>query len=125
VRRLLTLALLGGACAPHRASGPLPVRDYRILVEGRDSLSDALARTLRERGVAIERHVHGGGPRVAAVVMFTFRDPGLGRMFGLRLADTRNGMVVSAVSVLADSLGDTAHAARLLADSLLARPLAP
>jgi hypothetical protein len=121
----MTLALLGGACAPHRTSGPLPVRDYRILVAGRDSLSEALAKALLARGLAIERHVHGGGPRAAAVVMFTFRDPGLGRMFGLRLADTRSGLVVAAVSVAADSLGDCAHAAQLLADSLLARPPAP
>jgi hypothetical protein len=46
-------------------------------------------------------------------------------MFGLRLADTRSGMVVAAVSVPADSLGDPSHAARLLADSLLARPPTP
>ncbi|HXQ28534.1 MAG TPA: hypothetical protein VN848_04630 [Gemmatimonadales bacterium] len=120
--RGLVLVLALAACATHAPSGPLPVRAYRVLIEGRDSLSEALARALVERGVAVERHVRGGGPRAAALVTFTFRDPAGPRLFGARLADTRSGQVVAAVSVPVDSLGNAAHAAGLLADSLLAQP---
>jgi hypothetical protein len=122
VKRLLALALLSGCGAPH-ATGPLPVRAYHVLVRGRDSLSDALAETLKARGVAVERHVTGGGPRAAAVIMFTYRDPASERWFALRLADTRSGAVVAQVTLPADSLGNPLHAARLLVDSLLARPV--
>lgn len=120
--RVLVVALAVAACATHAPSGPLPLRSYRVLIEGRDSLSEALARALAARGVAVERDVRGGGPRAAALITFTFRDAAGPRLFAARIADTRSGQVVAAVSVPVDSLGSAAHAAALLADSLLAQP---
>lgn len=127
IRALLAACVASlAACAPHGPPGPLPVHDYRVLIEGHDSLSDALARALVARGVTVVRDVYGGGPRAVALITFTFRDETVpGGVFGVRLADTRSGAVVRAVSVPVDSLGDPVHAARLLVDSLLARPRAP
>ena len=113
------------ACAPHPSGEPRPLRSYRLLIEGKDSLSDELARELGTRGFAVERHVVGGGPRVAALIWFTFRDPEDGRFFGLRVADTRTGAVVAAVSLPLDSLGAPPSAARRLGDSLAAHLAAP
>ena len=117
-------ALACGAFGGGRAS---PLRGYRVLIESRDSLSEYLASALAARGFTVRRRVRGGEGPTAALVTFVFRKTGPtgATWFNARLADTRSGAVVAAVSAPLDSLGATAAArARSLADSLSAR-LAP
>ena len=115
------MALLLAACGGARS----PLRGYRVLVPARDSLSEALAKALGEKGFTVRREVSGGSPPTAALVTFTFRDSTT-TWFAARLADTRTGVIVAAVSLPVDSLGRTsAGQARMLADSiaaLLAQP---
>jgi hypothetical protein len=98
-----------------------------VLIESHDSLSDHLARALSRKGFTVRRHVRGGSLQTAGLVTFTFRELEGTPMiwFHARLADTRSGAIVAAVSIPLDSLGTTADLrARTLADSFAAR-LAP
>lgn len=91
-----------------------------MLVPARDSLSDALAKALGKKGFTVRREVSGGSPPTAALVTFTFRDSTT-TWFAARLADTRTGTIVAAVSMPVDSLGKTSlDQARILADSIAA-----
>ena len=96
-----------------------------MLVPARDSLSEALAADLKQRGFTVRRQVSGGSPPTAALITFTYRDSTV-TWLAVRLADTRSGAIVATVSVPLDSLGATpAGHARILADSiaaLLTRP---
>jgi len=103
---------------------PLPLRGYRVLIEARDSLSDYLASALSHRGFTVGRRIKGGSHPTAALVTFVYTEagPGPATWFNARLADTRSGVVVAAVTAPLDSLGPTARArAESLADSLAAR----
>lgn len=116
------LVLLLAGCLRFRP--PAPLGDYRVLIEARDSLSDSLARALERRGVDVRREVVGDGRATALLILFTFEDsaPGHRTWLAARLADTRNGAVVAAVSAPLDSLGATATIrAQRLADSLSSR----
>jgi len=101
-----------------------PLRGYRILVPGHDALSEALLKSLITRGFTVRRRVQGGGPPTAGLVVFTFKD-----LSGVpttrleaRLADTRTGAVVAAVTIVLDSLSPGVDGrARGLADSLAAQ----
>jgi hypothetical protein len=115
-----------GLMARHRTGASLG--DYDLVVEGRDSLSEALARALARKGFPVRRRLRGGGPPAAALVTFTFRELGDSPVLWLnaRWADTRNGAIVAAVSAPLDSLGRTALArAQSLADSFAARRAHP
>ena len=97
---------------------PDTLRGYEILVEGRDSLSEALVGALHRRGFTVRRAVRGGGRATAALVWFTYSEvAGVGGGGGppkwllARLADTRSGAIVGAATVLWDSAG-TSPAAR-------------
>ena len=117
---LLVLALLLAGCGTGRP--PAPLRGYRILVAAHDSLGDALARALRARGLVVWRRSRGAGPPTAALITFSYRDSTRLRWLGLRLADTRSGNILAAVSVPWDSLGpSTDQRAEALADSVAAR----
>jgi len=136
VLRLSALAsgVLGLCCATGSARrAPASLRGYDILITNKDSLSDRLALALRRRGFTVRRKIRGGGAPTAAVIMFNSKDdePPETHWLHLRLADTRNGVIVAAVSVPQDSLGPSAESqAQALADSLRnqavpGRPISP
>ena len=138
MRALRLSALASGVLALCCATGsarrsPTSLRGYDILIANRDSLSDRLALALRRRGFTVRRKIRGGSAPTAAVIIFSSKDdepPGT-HWLHLRLADTRNGLIVAAVSVPHDSLGPTPESqAQALADSLrnqaaLRRPVSP
>jgi hypothetical protein len=102
---------LVGACAPPgpalRYEAPSELGAYEILVTRTDF-------TVRDR-------VQGGGRPTAYVLSFRFEERDAPRLVWLhvRLADTRTGAIVAAVSAPLDSLGIGAHAqARAVVDAL-------
>ena len=119
------LAVLA-SCAPaigYRAPGS--VRAYDILVTRKDSLSREIGRGLKRRGYSVRTAVKGGSGPTAYLLWFTQREPEPGALTWLyiRLADTRTGAIVAAVSAPRDSLGATVAArARAIVDSLTRRP---
>jgi len=119
------LAVLA-SCAPaigYRAPGS--VRGYDILVTRKDSLSREIGRRLKRRGYSVRSAVKGGGAPAAYLLWFTQREtePGAATWLYVRLADTRTGAIVAAVSAPRDSLGGTVEArARAIVDSLTRRP---
>jgi hypothetical protein len=120
-----SFSLLAACRLAHR---PPSLAGYRILIESRDSVSEYLATALTRKGFTVRRRVAGGAPPTATLITFTFFGDGPARTpwFAARLADTRSGVVVAAVSVRLDSLGETAAArAQQLADSLAARLSSP
>jgi len=125
VRRLAGIACLFTAgCVFGGGGTSSPLRGYRVLIETHDSLSDYLAHAFSRKGFKVRRHVSGGSPPTAALVTFTFRELGAPPViwFHARLADTRTGALVAAVSAPLDSLGPTAGVrAESIADSFYAR----
>jgi hypothetical protein len=114
---------LAAACLLGCGGNPSPLRGYRVLVESHDSLSDYMARALARRGFNVKRRVSGGSPPTAALVTFSFREVGdvPTIWFHARMADTRTGAIVAAVSAPLDSLGPTAGIrAASVADSFAA-----
>ena len=118
----LLLAALGCARATARRQ-PTSLHDYDLLVEGRDSLRDALAAALRHAHYHVRRAVKGGSPPTAALVLFSFREPDSTSHDWLhaRFFDTRSGVIVAAASIPLDS---TMRRARDRAQALVAA-LAP
>jgi hypothetical protein len=121
------------SCAPSsHYEQPTGLRAYVIVISRGDSLGRELALGLRHRGFTVRRQVKGGGRPTVYLFAFTFReaDPPV-TWLHVRLADTRTGAIVAAVSAPLDSLGATAAAqAGAIADSLAAsaalkRPLVP
>ena len=127
------LALLSSCAPPSHYEQPTGLRAYVIVITRGDSLGRELEQELRHRGFTVRRQVKGGGRPTVYLLAFTFReaDPPASTWLHVRLADTRTGAIVAAVSVPLDSLGVTAAAqARAIVDSLAAspalkRPLAP
>jgi hypothetical protein len=115
-----------GACSQvPRYRAPSSVRGYDILVTGTDSLSRAIARGLERRGYTVRTAVVGGGRGTAYLLSFTQREiePGAPTVLYIRLADTRTGAIVAAVSAPLDSLGATVLTrAQAIVDSLSQRP---
>ena len=130
MRRFLGLAVLGNAvllsCAPAtRYESPSTLRGYEILITRRDSLGQGIAEGLRRRGFTVRQHVRGGSRPTAYLLVFTFREaePPALTWLHVRLADTRTGAIVAAVSAPLDSLGATTpDHARAIVDSLVATP---
>ena len=114
------------ACAPAtRYEQPSTLRGYEILIARRDSLGQGIAEGLRRRGFTVRRDVRGGSRPTAYLLAFTFRDsePPAVTWLLVRLADTRTGAIVAAVSAPLDSLGATTpDQARAIVDSLAASP---
>lgn len=110
------------ACAPAtRYRAPSQPRDYQIVITHQDSLSRAIGRGLKRKGYRIRDAVRGGSPPSAYLLSFTQRETGPTSPMWLyvRLADTRTGAIVAAVSAPIDSLGPTADVrARAIVDSL-------
>jgi len=116
-------ALLLGCAPPTRYEQPSAVRGYEILITRRDSLGQGIAEGLRRRGFTVRRSVRGGSRPAAYLLAFTFRDaePGAVTWVHVRLADTRTGVIVAAMSAPLDSLGATTpDHARAIVDSLAA-----
>ena len=105
-----TCIALGLACAASRV--PHALRGYNILVEEKDEQSVELARAMREQGIKVRPRVRGGSGPTAALIYFTFSDPGSRQplWFHLRLADTRSGEIVGAATIALDSLTATPRA---------------
>ncbi len=116
-------AFILGCAPPSRYEQPEALKGYEILVTRRDSLGEEIARGLKARGFRVWSRVRGGSRPTAYLLTFTFREtdpPGL-TWLHVRLADTRTGVIVAAVSVAVDSLGASAAArARVIVDSLAA-----
>jgi len=129
-QRLFRNASLGIAfvlsCAPAtRYEAPDALRGYEILVTSQDSLGRGIAQGLARRGFRVRTHVRGGSRPTAYLLAFIFRetDPPALSWLHVRLADTRTGEIVAAVSVPLDSLGASAgERARAIVDSLAANP---
>jgi hypothetical protein len=128
VRRfgVVELATLVTACAPPtRYEQPSALRGYEILITRRDSLGQGVAEGLRRRGFTVRRDVRGGSRPTAYLLTFTFQEaePPALTWLHVRLADTRTGTIVAAVSAPLDSLGATTpDRARAIVDSLAASP---
>jgi hypothetical protein len=126
---LLQLGLVAsciGSCAPTaRYQQPSALRGYEILITRSDSLGQGIARGLRRLGYKVRDEVVGGGRPTAYVLTFTFREtePPTVTWLHVRLADTRTGAIVAAVSAPVDSLGaSAAERAQAVVDSLAASP---
>lgn len=117
---LVSLVLMG--CAASRV--PPSLRGYDILVELKDEQSVELARAMRGSGYRVRAKVRGGSRPTAALVHFTFSDPGPGQptWLHLRLADTRSGVIVGAATVQLDSTTQTPRARAKAAVAALAAP---
>ncbi len=116
---------LVGACAPPgpalRYEAPSELGAYEILVTRTDSLGQGIAAGLRAKGFTVRDRVRGGGRPTAYVLSFRFEERDAPRLVWLhvRLADTRTGAIVAAVSAPLDSLGISADAqARAVVDAL-------
>lgn len=118
---ILTL-LLVVACATSRV--PSGLRGYDVLVEGRDEQSRELARAMRGYGFRVREKVRGGSRPTAALIYFTFSDPGPGQpsWLHLRLADTRSGVIVGVATVQLDSQVTTPRARAKAAVGALVAP---
>lgn len=125
---VVATGIVAAACVLGPGVPPSPLRGYRVLIETHDSLSDYLARALSRKGFAVRRQVRGGSLPTAALVTFTFRELGAKPTvwFDARMADTRSGVIVAAVSAPLDALGATAATrAKSLADSFATRLISP
>jgi hypothetical protein len=113
------IALVLG-CATSRV--PAALRGYDIVVEGKDEQSVELARAMRDYGFRVRDRVRGGSRPTAALIHFTFSEPGPGQpiWLHLRLADTRSGAIVATSMVEVDSLLPTARARAQAAVTALA-----
>lgn len=105
---LVSLVLIG--CGASRV--PPSLRGYDILVEPKDEQSVELARAMKGSGYRVREKVRGGSRPTAALIHFTFSDPGPGEALWLhvRLADTRSGVIVAAATVQLDSATQTPRA---------------
>jgi hypothetical protein len=127
---LLGNAFFGNAfvlgCAPAtRYESPSGLRGYEILVTSHDSLARGIAQGLARRGFRVRTHVRGGSRPTAYLFAFIFREtePPALTWLHVRLADTRTGAIVAAVSAPLDSLGaSVGERARAIVDSLAANP---
>ena len=129
--RRLQLGVVGlvtvlAACAtPAHYEPPSDLRGYELLITRDDSLGKDLADGLRHHGFTVRPAVRGGSRPTAYVLVFTFREtePPALTWLHLRLADTRTGAILRAVSAPLDSLGPSAaDQARALVDSITVSP---
>jgi hypothetical protein len=91
---------------------PATLRGYDILVESKDEQSVELGRAMKSSGYHVRDRVRGGSRPTAALIHFTFSEPGVGQSPWLlvRLADTRSGVIVGTASIQLDSTVRTSRA---------------
>ena len=124
-RSVVASYVVFGCAPPTRYEQPSALRGYEILITRRDSLGQSVAEGLRRRGFTVRRDVRGGSRPTAYLLTFTFQEaePPALTWLHVRLADTRTGAIVAAVSAPLDSLGPTTpDRARAIVDSLAASP---
>jgi len=115
---LLAVLACGGNPAP--AGAPAPLRDYDIVIRGRDSLSLALFGAFARAGFTVRDDVRGGGRKAAALVFWPFVDQNGRRALEAQLADTRRGTLLATAVIPRDTLvADPAARAELLVQALL------
>jgi len=119
--RCLPLILAIG-CGASRV--PANLRGYDVLIAGADEQSVALAAAMKQAGYHVKTKVKGGSHPTAALIHFTFSDPGPDQTvwLHLRLADTRSGVIVGAASIPLDSTTTTSRARALAAVQALSAP---
>ena len=119
---LVSLVLVLVGCGASRV--PASLRGYDILVEPKDEQSVELARAMKGSGYKVREKVRGGSRPTAALIHFTFTDPGHGEPTWLhvRLADTRSGVIVGAAMVQLDSATQTSRARARAAVQALSAP---
>jgi hypothetical protein len=128
MNRRIAAALVGAACcgaaacAAHRI--PDALRGYDILVAARDAQSVELARAMRSFGYHVRTKIRGGNRPTAALIHFTFREPGPHEPTWLhvRLADTRSGVILGAAAIPIDSTTPTPRARAAAAVAALQVP---
>ena len=120
--------VLAGTWFAACASAPRPptnLREYEVVVPGRDTLSRALATELERAGLRVRRDPRGGAKAPAALVFYEFREPGPdGRrwLYG-RLFHARTSALLAATRLpVADLPPEGQARARLLVAALLAPP---
>ncbi|HET7790136.1 MAG TPA: hypothetical protein VFK78_04995 [Gemmatimonadales bacterium] len=128
MRTAAVAVLLAVGCA---SGGPMAVpgslKGYQLVVPPESPFQKALASALKHRGFKVRDAIRGGGRPAAALFSYVFREPPTGKVPGpawlhVRVADTRSGVIVAAVTLPLDSLpADPARRAEIVADSLLAR----
>ena len=108
------------ACSAGRL--PAQLHGYAIVVEEKDEQSVELARAMRAQGIKVRLKLRGGSGPTAALIYFTFSDPGPGQplWFHLQLADTRSGEIIGAATIPLDSLTTTPRARAVAAVKALA-----
>ena len=119
--RCLALILVIG-CGASRV--PANLRGYDVLVDGSDEQSIELAAAMKQAGYHVKTKVKGGSHPTAALIHFTFSEPGPDQTIWLhlRLADTRSGAIVGAASIPLDSTTVTSRARALAAVQALSAP---
>jgi len=120
----LAVCFWSAACAASRI--PVALRGYEILVDRQDAQGAEMARAFAANGFRVRAAVRGGSRPTAALVFFTFREPGRDTetWLHLRLADTRTGVIIGAAMVSLDSVGPGAKArADAGVRALLAKPV--
>jgi hypothetical protein len=117
----IALMLTFGCATAHL---PAQLRGYSIVVEEKDPQTVELARAFREQGFKVRPRLRGGSGRTAALVYFTFADPGPDQLQWLhvRLADTRSGVIVRAATIPLDSATRTPRARARAAVRALSAP---
>lgn len=95
VRILLAILVLTG-CGASRV--PANLRGYDVLIDGSDEQSVELASAMKQAGYHVKTKVKGGSHPTAALIHFTFSEPGPDQTvwLHLRLSDTRSGIIIAA-----------------------------
>ena len=124
LQRTVVASVLAAVLACAGSHVPASLRGYDILVESKDEQSVELARAMRSSGYKVREKVRGGSRPTAALIHFTFSDPGPGEPTWLhvRLADTRSGVIVGAATVELDSATQTSRARARAAVQALSAP---
>lgn len=121
MRVLLAILVLTG-CGASRV--PANLRGYDVLIDGSDEQSIELASAMKQAGYHVKTKVKGGSHPTAALIHFTFSEPGPDQTvwLHLRLADTRSGAIVGAASIPLDSTTTTTRARAQAAVQALSAP---
>ena len=124
VQRSVVASVLAFTAACGASRVPASLRGYDVLVAGQDSQAVELARAMKSAGYHVRDRVKGGSRPTAALIHFTFREPGPDQptWLHLRLADTRSGVILGAATIPLDSTTKTSRARAEAAVQALSTP---